>query len=143
MPLIDVKILRDYTHLHKVHAKIITGAIAGVHTATEDALDFVQDAVDTQRWVGDKNCPDVKPATKKWKAKHGMEKVLRRTGNWIASFDTMYEDGGLTGIVSGGGHVKGADYTHLQKRWQMEKLWYEKRSMVARGFIEQAVKKAV
>lgn len=143
MPLIDVKVLRDYTYLHKVHAKIITGAIAGVYTATEDALGFVQEAVDTQIWVGDKNYPDVKPATKKWKAKHGMEKVLRRTGNWITSFDTQYEDGGLTGIVSGGGHIKGADYTVLQERWRMEKLWYEKRSMVARAMIEQGVKNAI
>jgi hypothetical protein len=143
MPLLDVKVFRDYTYLHKQHAKIISGAVAGVRIATEDALDFVQDAVDNQTWVGHPYYPDVKPATKKWKAKHGVEDVLRITGNWITSFDTMYEDGGLTGIVSGGGHVKGADYTHLQKRWQMEKLWYEKRSMVARELIAQAVKKSV
>jgi|LGOV01.1.fsa_nt_gb hypothetical protein len=144
MPLINVTVLRDHSYLHKKHTDILTGAIAGVRIATEDALDFVKETVvEGQHHVGHPLYPQVKPETARWKAKHGMQKVGRRTGAWVTSFDTIYEDGGLVGIVSGGGHVKGADYTHFQERWKVDELWYSERSMFAREAIAQAVKKAV
>jgi len=128
--------VKDNTHLLQKHAKILAGAQVGIHAATEDALDFIKTTVvDEQRYVGHRFYPDVSQKTKEWKAKHGMEKVGRRTGNWITSFDASYSDGGMVGIVSGGGHVKGSDYAKFQQIWDVEKLWAEERGDHARNLI--------
>ena len=135
--------MKDNTHLLQKHAKIIAGAELGVHAATEDAYDYIQRVVDEQREVGHRFFPHVSPKTKEWKAKHGMEKVGRRTGNWITSFDTSYSNDGMRGIVSGGGHVKGNSYEKFQKVWQVDKLWAAERSDHARGLIRMHVLGAV
>jgi len=136
--------VKDNTHLLQKHAKILAGAQAGVHVATEDALDFIKNTVvDEQRYVGHRFYPDVSPRTKEWKEKRGMEKVGRRTGNWVSSFDASYSDGGMVGIVTGGGHVKGSDYEDFQRGWQVDKLWAAERSDHARDLIRMHVLGAV
>jgi len=141
--LINLKVT-DTTNLLKRHAKIIAGAELGVHAATEDALDFIKNTVvDEQRYVGHRFYPNVSPKTKEWKREHGVEDVGRITGVWVTSFDASYTNGGMVGIVSGGGHVKGSDYEDFQRRWQVDKLWAAERSDHARDLIRMHVLGAV
>ena len=137
--LLNLKVV-DNTHLLETHAKILAAAKIGVKAATNDALQFIQeDVVEQGRYVGHRYYPHVKPETARRKALAGKEQVGKWTGNWITSFDTSYMDGGLVGIVSGGGHVKGNDYERFQEKWDVEKLWAEERGRYARNIIKTHV----
>ena len=139
MPLLNI-VVHDNLNLHLQHKKIIAGAIAGIHLATEDGANWIRkDVINGQLLVGDVNYPDVKPETAKYKKRLGREKVGRFTGNFVSSVDTDYCDGGLTGII----HMGGPKYKHFVARWQFDKLFAQHRGEFTRTLIKESIKNAV
>lgn len=128
----------DRTKLPTKLKSIITAAKRGVELATEEGVEWIkQDVVQGQKYVGDANYPDVKPTTKRWKAKKGRELVGRFTGNWVSSFDSSVK--GLKGTIRGGS----AKYAKFQSRWQVDSLFMEKRAKRTREIIEREIKKKI
>jgi hypothetical protein len=128
----------DRTNLVAKHKSIIAAAERGVKLATEESVQWVKiDVVQGQKYVGDGNYPDVKPSTKRWKAKKGAELVGRLTGNWVASFNSSVK--GLVGTIRGGG----AKYGKFQLRWRVGDLFMAHRAKRTREIIEGAIKKKI
>ena len=131
----------DRTNLSGIHKKIEEAAETGVEAATEDSVEWIKDDVITgQECVGHQYFPDVKPVTKRIKAKRGQTMVLvGETENYLSSWDSKVE--GLTGTITGGGQDYHAD---LYKRgWQIDKLWEQEHKKVAEKIIEKAIEKAI
>lgn len=132
-----IKII-DNVNLSEKTKKIIARARKGVREATESGVEWIKaDVFEGQRYVGSSNYPDVTPATKKSKARRGKEKVGIDTANLKNSFDSSYKEGGLIGIISGGG--KG--YADFLKRWKIDRLFMEKRGRKTKEIIENEVKR--
>jgi hypothetical protein len=130
--------VRDHTNLQGKHRDIIAGAKRGVKLAVEEGVQWVkEDVVQGQKYVGDGNYPDVKPATKRIKAKKGRELVGRDTGNWVASFNSAVK--GLVGTIRGGG----AKYGKFQLRWRIGDLFMAHRAKRTREIIEGEIKKKI
>ena len=128
----------DRTDLPQKVKSIIAGAEKGVALATEDTVQWIKiDVVQGQKYVGDGNYPDVKPATKRWKAKKGRELVGRFTGNWVASFNSDVK--GLVGTIRGGGKK----YANFQSRWRVGDLVMAHRAKKIRDIVEGEIKKKI
>ena len=128
----------DRTNLLQKHKSIIASAERGVKLATEEGVEWVKiDVVQGQKYVGDGNYPDVKPTTKRIKAKAGKELVGKWTGNWVASFNSTVN--GLRGTIRGGGKK----YAKLQLRWRVGDLFMAYRAKRTREIIENEVKKKI
>ena len=134
----------DKTNFPKLTKKIKQALQTGVIKAGDSGVEWIkEDVFNGQQFVGTTYFPDVTPATKRAKAKLGMEIVLVRTGNLRDSFDTHYSSGGLTVTIRGGGGNKKADYSRVLARWQIAKLFYKHRSKKSREIIEKELKRVL
>ena len=131
-----IKII-DRTNLLAKHKGIIAAAERGVKLATEGGAEWIRSSVFMGEYVGHQYYPDVKPSTKRIKAKRGKEIVGVDTGNLRNSFNSDVK--GLKGIIRGGG--KG--YAKFLSRWQIDSLFMEKRGKRTREIIEGEIKKKI
>lgn len=139
MPNINISVI-DKTNLPSKMQEILSGAKKGVKIATESGAEWIKEEVmEGQHYVGSEFYPDVKPVTKQYKAKKGKEKVGIDTGNLKSSFDTEYEHGGLSGIITGGG----PGYGKFLERWQIDALFLKERGKVTRELIRGEIKKRI
>lgn len=139
MPQVNITVL-DKTNLPGKMRDIIEGAKIGVRKATESGVEFIKsDIFEAQKFVGDEFYPDVTPATKRYKAEKGKEKIGIDTGNLKSSFDSSYEHGGLSGIITGGG----PGYGKFLERWQIDALFLKERGEKSREFIRGEIKKSL
>ena len=132
--------LFDHTNLSAIERKIKEAAEKGVAAATQDSVEWIKDEVITGgNYVGHQYYPDVKPATKRIKAKKGQTHVLIDTSNYLSSWDGKAS--GLKGIITGGGQDYAAD---LYKRgWKIDLLWNQEHAKESEKIIKEAIEKAV
>jgi len=139
MPQVNIIVL-DKTNLPGKMQDILTGAKRGVKFATESGVEFIKEEVmEGQRYVGSEFYPDVKPETKQYKAEKGKEKVGIDTGNLKSSFDSRFEHGGLSGIITGGG----PGYGTFLARWQIDELFLKERGEKTREIIKGEIRKTI
>jgi len=132
--------LWDKTNLSSKQRAIIKAAERGVEASVQETVEWIKDDVVTgQQYVGTTYYPDVKPATKRIKAKRGRTKVLIDTSNYLSSWNGHTK--GLTGTITGGGenyHAK------LHERgWRIDKLWEDVHKKTSEKIITDAIEKAV
>ena len=139
--MINVNIVvLDKTNISGKMREIIEGSKRGVKFATEEGIEWIKEEVmEGQRYVGSEFYPDVKPTTKQYKAEKGKEKVGIDTGNLKSSFDTEYQHGGLSGIITGGG----PNYAGFLERWQIDALFLKERGEVVRQVIKDEIEKTL
>ena len=126
----------DRTNLLQKHKSIVAAAKRGVKLATESGVEWIKgDVFSGQSYVGHSYYPDVKPATKAYKAKVGKENVGIMTGNLVSSFGSSVS--GLRGTI------KGAGYAEFSSRWLIGSLFMEKRAKRTREIIEGEIKKKI
>ena len=132
--------LFDRTNLSGIHKKIEEAAEKGVEAATQDTVQWIKEEVITAgSYIGSQYYPDVKPVTKRIKAKKGQTHVLIDTSNYLSSWDGKAK--GLTGTITGGGQDYAAD---LYKRgWKIDKLWEQVHAKESEKIIKKAIEKAV
>ena len=131
----------DKTNLSGKQKEIIKAAEKGVNAATQDTVEWIKnDVITGGKYVGHQDYPDVKPVTKRMKAKKGQTMVLvGETKNYLGSWDGKAK--GLTGTITGGGldyHAK----LHA-KGWKIDKLWENVHKKVSEKIVKDAVEKAV
>ena len=130
----------DHTHLSAREKKILKAAEKGVAASTQESVEWIKnDVILGQQYVGNANYPDVKPVTKRIKAKHGKNKVLIDTSNYLSSWDGKVK--GLTGTITGGG----ADY-HAKLHasgWRIDKLWEQSHKKESEKIVKTAIEKAI
>ena len=139
--MINVNIVvLDKTNISGKMREIIEGSKRGVKFATEEGIEWIKEEVmEGQRYVGSEFYPNVKPETKQYKAEKGKEKVGIDTGNLKSSFDSSYEHGGLSGIITGGG----LGYGKFLERWQIDALFMKERGSATRRIIRTEIEKAL
>lgn len=140
--MLSVRLL-DHTNLPAIERKINEAAEKGVESATQDSVEWIKDEVITGgNYVGHQYYPDVKPVTKRIKAKHGKTHVLIDTSNFLSSWDGKAK--GLTGTITGGGG-KSSAYSHklYAMGWKIDLLWQQEHAKEAEKIITKAVEKAV
>ena len=130
----------DRTNLSGIHKKIEEAAEKGVSASVEDTVEWIKDEVITGgNYVGHQYYPDIKPVTKRIKAKKGRTHVLIDTSNFLSSWDGKAK--GLTGTITGGGQDYAAD---LYKRgWKIDLLWKAMHAKESEKIIKKAIEKAV
>jgi len=139
MPQTTIRV-EDCTNIPGKMRDIIEGAKKGVREATESGIEFIKsDIFENQKFVGSEYYPDVKETTKRIKAIKGKELVGVDTGNLKSSFDSEYEHGGLTGIITGGG----PGYGKFLERWQIDALFLKERGEETRRIIKREIKKNI
>lgn len=132
--------MEDHTNIPAKMQDIIEGGKKGVRKATESGVEWIKgDVMEGQRYVGSEFYPDIKSATKQYKAEKGKEKVGIDTGNLKSSFDSSYEHGGLSGIITGGG----PGYGKFLERWQIDALFLKERGEKSRELIRAEIKKSL
>jgi hypothetical protein len=89
--------------------------------------------------LGHEDFPDVKPATKKQKAKRGEMHVLMQTGAYKDSW--IGESKGLEGTISGGGDLGYAGKLH--KRWHIDKLFDKVHRKTTLKIIKDSIKRSL
>ena len=131
----------DRTNLPAVQKKIKEAAEKGVAASVEETVEWIKDEVITGgNYVGHQYYPDVKPVTKRIKAKKGQTHVLIDTSNFLSSWDGKAK--GLTGTITGGGGIGYA--ADLYKRgWKIDKLWEQVHAKESEKIIKKAIEKAV
>ena len=139
MAMLSINVL-DRTNLSGKHKKIEEAAEKGVEVATQDSVEWIKDEVITGgNYVGHQYYPDIKPVTKRIKAKKGRTHVLIDTSNFLSSWDGKAK--GLIGTITGGGQDYAAD---LYKRgWKIDLLWKEEHAKEAEKIIKKAIEKVV
>jgi hypothetical protein len=132
--------LFDRTHLSADRKAIIKAAGKGVAASVEDTVEWIKsDVIANNSFVGHQYYPDVKPVTKRIKGKHGKQKVLIDTGNFLSSWDGKVD--GLKGVITGGGEDYHAD---LYKRgWKIDLLWESEHKKESEKIIKKAIEKAI
>ena len=130
----------DRTNLSGIHKKIEEAAEKGVESAVQDSVEWIKtDVISSGNYVGHPYYPDIKPATKRIKAKKGQTHVLISTSNYLHSWDGRAK--GLEGTITGGGQDYAAD---LYKRgWKIDLLWKAEHMKDAEKIIKKAIEKAV
>jgi hypothetical protein len=130
----------DRTNLAGIQKAIINAAEEGIAASVIETVEWIKDEVITNgAYVGTQYYPDVKPVTKRIKAKHGKTKVLIDTSNYLNSWDGRTK--GLEGIITGGGQDYHAD---LWKRgWKIDKLWESVHKKQSEKIITKAIEKAI
>ena len=132
----------DHTHLSAIEKKIKEAAEKGVEAATQDSVEWIKDEVITGgNYVGHQYYPDIKPSTKRAKAKKGQTHVLISTSNYLSSWDGKAK--GLKGIISGGGG-KSSEYSQklYDRGWKIDLLWKAEHAKEAEKIITKAIEKA-
>lgn len=133
----SVRIVKNID-LAGIHADLFKGAEEGVEAATLESVSWIKNTVILgQEYVGDSNFPDVKPATKRQKFKHGEAHVLLQTGALKDSF--IGESKNLEGRIFGGGDLGYAG--KIFKKWKIDALWKEHHSKVVYGIIKDFIKR--
>ena len=139
MPQVNITVI-DKTNLPGKMQEILSGAKKGVKIATESGVEFIKEEVfEGQRFLGTEYFPHVKESTKRIKAIKGKEKVGIDTGNLKSSFDSSYEHGGLSGIITGGG----PGYESFLERWQIDALFLKERGGATRRIIKSEIEKVL
>jgi len=130
----------DHTNLSAIERKIKEAAEKGVEAATHESVEWIKtDVILSGSYVGHQYYPDIKPATKRSKAKKGQTHVLIDTSNYLSSWDGKAS--GLKGVITGGGQDYAAD---LYKRgWKIDLLWDAEHKKEAEKIITKAIEKAV
>jgi hypothetical protein len=121
-----------------IQRDILDSAADGVEAAVQDGVSFIKnDVLLGQEYIGNKNFPDVKPATKKQKARRGEMHVLISTGAYKDSF--IGESNGLEGTILGGGDLGYASKLH--KKWKIDKLFYKVHKQATLKIIRDSIQK--
>lgn len=125
-------------NIEGIQADILRGAAAGVEAAVQDGVSFIKnDILLGQEYIGNNFFPDVKPATKKQKAKQGKLHVLISTGAYKDSW--IGESKGIEGKITGGGDLGYASKLH--KKWHIDKLFNTVHRETTLKIIRDAIKK--
>jgi uncharacterized protein YjbJ (UPF0337 family) len=133
----EILILKEID-LVGIQREMLDGAADGIEAAVQESVFWIKNNVILgQEFVGDANYPDVKPATKKQKARRGKAHVLIQTGNLKDSF--IGEVKGLEGKITGGGDLGYAG--KLFKKWKIDALWKEKHAKVVYEIIREYIKR--
>jgi hypothetical protein len=104
----------------------------------QDGVSWIKnDLLLGQEQLGHEDFPDVKPATKKQKAKRGETHVLISTGAYKDSW--IGESKGLEGTILGGGDLGYA--AKLHKQWHIDKLFNKVHRKTTLKIIKDAIKK--
>ena len=124
-------------NLPLINAEIISAAEEGVEAACQEGVSFIKNNVILgEEFVGNKNYPDVKPATKKQKAKRGETHVLIHTGvykdSWIADVK------GLEGTIKSGSE---GYFAKIHENWRIDRLFKDVHGDETLEIIERAIKK--
>ena len=131
----------DHTNLEGLHKTIKEAGVNGVEAATQESVEWIKDKVITEgAYVGHQYFPDIKPVTKRIKAKKGQTMVLvGETKNYLSSWEGDAD--GLTGTITGGGE----DYhAELYKRgWKIPELWEQVHKKESEKIITKAIEKAI
>ena len=131
--------LFDHTNLSAIERKIKAAAEKGVEAATQESVEWIKnDVITGGNYVGHQYYPDIKPVTKRIKARKGKTHVLIDTSNYLSSWDGKAK--GLTGTITGGGQDYAAE---LYKRgWKIDLLWKQAHAKEAEKIIKKAIEKA-
>ena len=122
-----------------ISREIIDAAEEGVEAACQEGVSFIKNNVILgEEFVGNKNYPDVKPATKRQKAKRGESHVLIHTGqykdSWIADVN------GLKGIIRSGSE---GYFANIHEHWRIDRLFADVHKDETLEIIERAIKKKI
>jgi hypothetical protein len=130
----------DRTNLEGRHKEILKAGEKGVAACVEETVEWIKDdVIRGQAYVGHQYYPDVKPVTKRLKAKKGQTLVLKDTGNYLSSWNGKAK--GLTGTITGGGKDYHADL--YARGWQIDKLWESVHKKESEKIITKAIEKAL
>lgn len=133
----SVKIIQEID-LKGIQADILRGAEEGVEAAVQDGVSWIKnDVLLGQEQLGHKDFPDVKPATKKQKAKRGEMHVLIQTGAYKDSW--IGESKGLEGTITGGGSLGYSGKLH--KRWHIDTLFNKVHRKTTLKIIRDSIKR--
>lgn len=133
----SVRIVKNID-LNGIHADLLRGAEEGVEAAVQDGVSWIKnDVLLGQEQLGHADFPDVKPATKKQKAKRGEMHVLISTGEYKDSW--IGESKGLEGTIYGGGDLGYAGKLH--KKWHIDSLFNKVHRKVTIKIIKDSIKK--
>jgi hypothetical protein len=133
----EVLIIKEI-NLKGIQREILEGAASGVEAAVQDGVSWIKnDLLLGQEFVGNADFPDVKPATKKQKARRGEMHVLIQTGAYKDSW--IGESKGLEGKITGGGGLGYASKLH--KKWKIDALFNKVHRETTLKIIRDAVKK--
>ena len=128
-----------YIDVPGIEAAIMGAAAVGVESSVQESVSWIKnDVLLDQKYIGDPNFPDVKPATKKAKRRKGNTKVLIDTGHYKDSWIGKTE--GLKGLIQCGTDGYFGD---LHKRWRIDNLWEKHHSKEALQIIEKSIRKVI
>jgi hypothetical protein len=135
----------DNTNLKAMSKKMQEALKTGITKATDSGVEWIKEEIfNSQKFVGSKYYPNVKPATKKQKAKKGCEKVGIQVGKYRDSFDAHYNADGTIGTIrGGGGKINGSDYSKFQARWRVDKLFEEHRMKKTQEIVMREIENAL
>jgi hypothetical protein len=124
--------------LDGIRRDILDGAADGVEAAVQDGVSWIKnDVILGQEQLGHEDFPDVKPATKKQKAKRGEMHVLMQTGNYKDSW--IGESKGLEGKITGGGSLGYASKLH--EKWHIDALFNKVHRKTTLKIIKDTIKR--
>lgn len=133
----SVTIIKEI-NLDGIQRDILNAAAEGVEAAVQDGVSWIKnDVLLGQEFLGNTNFPDVKPATKKQKARRGEMHVLIQTGAYKDSW--IGEVSGLEGRILGGGDLGYA--AKLHKRWHIDTLFDKIHRETTLKIIRDAIKR--
>jgi hypothetical protein len=124
--------------LDGIQRDILNGAEEGVSAAVQDGVSWIRnDVLLGQEQLGHEDFPDIKPATKKQKARRGEMHVLISTGAYKDSW--IGESKGLEGTILGGGNLGYAGKLH--KKWKIDELFGKVHSKTTLKIIKDRIKR--
>lgn len=128
-----------YIDLSGIERNMLNGASDGVDAAVQESVSWIKNEVLLdQKFIGDPNFPDVKPATKKAKRRKGNPKVLIDTGHYKDSWIGKTE--GLKGVIQCG---TDGYFAKLHDKWRIDLLWEKHHSKEALEIVEKSIQKAL
>jgi len=119
---------------------IVAAEKRGVKLAAIEGSEWIKETVlEGQKYVGHILYPDVTSRTKELKAQRGKEKVGIDTGNLKNSFDAETREGGLVGVITGGG----PGYDGFLNRWRIDELFVAEHSNESQEIIKREVRRVL
>jgi hypothetical protein len=132
-----VRIIKNID-LNGIHADLFKGAEEGVEAAVQDGVSWIKnDVLLGQEQLGHEDFPNVKPATKKQKAKRGEMHVLISIGAYKDSW--IGESKKLEGTICGGGDLGYA--WKLHKKWHIDALFNKVHRKTTLKIIRDSIKR--
>lgn len=141
MPDIHITV-KDLTRIRteQLTKKIVAAEKHGVLLAANEGAEWIKEEVfEGQRYVGHTFYPDVTAKTKELKRKKGEERVGIDTGNLKTSFDAETKEGGLVGVITGGGQRYGT----FLNRWRIGELFIAEHGEAAQEIIKREIRKVL